>query len=170
MDSPSTALALRPQQAHIYTRVSGLPGVAATDGQPLAIRGQSVASGTVRRGTGIEQGCRAPFGWNRPDLSFTVEDQCLSVPAPVWRLHSPRPGQNDHRAPEIIFDSNRLQGAEENWLTRLRCRGFQLHVAELCRFHHVLVMRTNSDAGVERLLQMKLDRCTHLVQRLSMVA
>ncbi len=103
-------------------------------------------------------------------MSLAIEEQFLAVPAPVWSFHSAGSCRHNHRAPEIIFDADRLQRAEVNRLPSCFGGCAELDIAKRCGFHHVGVMRTHPDSGVEGPFQMQFDRCAHLVQRFPVVA
>ncbi len=48
--------------------------------------------------------------------------------------------------------------------------GLQLHMGEGRLFHCILVVRADSEAGVERAVEVQLDGRSHLVQRLAIHA
>src|ERR1700678_1192545 len=82
-----------------------------------------------------------------PQGPFLVEDQRLAVGRPVGIFEVDGSGVTD--ATIGGGDDDRFKGAVQNRLTGERGQGFDADVREDGRFHHALIVRTDTETDVE---------------------
>ena len=146
-------------------------GCGTGEGEPFAVGREAVTAGAVGQVADVEELRSSAGDGNCVDAAVPRENEGLAVARPVWRHETARLGQQDGGAACVVGDVDGLQSAVEDefrWCGG-RSELLEFHVGEGDLLSDGRVVRGETDADIERPVEMELDGGADLVKRLAVV-